>query len=403
MNTTRTNAWKRAQLCANAIRENLRTFWVTVEENGRNRADLLRESEELFATLSENRREEIFGMAEGSGCPANELFAFNTYGPMLQPEGCTVFFAAGKSSATGATIHGKNSDKGGDLQLTDGERCVNFHEINVVSWFDNEDGSHVIGVSAAGSTGIKMGMNSHGVTASTNYGYTTLARNRKLSVKDRFAGDRAQIARDALQKKTALEAAQYAAQLLLAHPMATSGMLEFGDADSVYVVENAYEYLAIHKVTDAADSRSNYLETLGYLNEEGSASCYCRYHRSQKLIKEVEGHATVEDLKRISMDHYDGTGSNGICRHTPGLESSTQASAVMEVCREAPERSVIHIALGKPCSAWRNDDGHISIPMDMKPEEIPEEFLRGDAYVKYGFAEPVLGEGDRVNTKGDIA
>ena len=103
------------------------------------------------------------------------------------------------------------------------------------------------------------------------------------------------------------------------------------------------------------------------------------------------------------MDHYDGTGTLGICRHVGGLESSTQASAVMEICREDPKKSVIHIALGKPCNAWRFEDGNISIPMTWKREDIPEAFLCGDAYVKYGFAEPILSESDGAHKTGDIA
>jgi len=304
------------------------------------------------------------------------------------PEGCTVFFGTGKASATGATIFGKNSDKGGNDNFT-GENCYNCHEINVVSYFENEDGSHVIGVSAAGTTGIKMGMNSYGVAAGTNFGYSSETKRKVLSAKDKFAGDRAQIARDALSKKTALEAAQYTVTRLMEQPMATSGMLEFADADAVYIVENVYDHVAVKKVVDAVDCRSNYLVILGALNEPGDASCYCRYHRSKSLLKKAEGQVTADTLKAISMDHHDGTGSVGICRHTEGLNSSTQSAAIMEINREHPEKSVIHIALGKPCNAWRKEDGHISISMDMRKDEIPEEFLRGDAYIKYSTAEPL--------------
>ena len=172
--------------------------------------------------------------------------------------------------------------------------------------------------------------------------------------------------------------------------MASSGILEFADADEVYIVENAYEYVAVNKITNAVDSRSNYFVTLDKLNEPGNASCYCRYHRSQKMLAEVEGHVTVDDLKQISMDHHDGTGSVGICRHLDGIQSSTQSSAIMELNREHPEKSLIHVALGKPCNAWRNEDGHVTISMDMKREEIPEEFLCGEPYKKYCMAEPIF-------------
>ena len=401
MDWFREQAALRGSEAAAAVRTNLDAFWKTADAFRLRKERVLLEAEELLRSLPDGKRMELYGIAEGAGCRPSELMAFNVLGPRLQPEGCTVYFAAGKSSAAGTTIIGKNSDKGGDLALT-GDLCVNFHEINVVSWMDNEDGSHVVGISAAGSTGIKMGMNSHGVVGSTNYGYSRAARKKTLSQAERFAGDRAQIARDSLQKRTALEAAQYAAARLLAHPMASSGMLEFADADAVYIVENVYDYLAIRKITDAVDSRSNYFVTLDYLNEAGSATCYCRYHRSQQLLREIDGHATAEDLKRISMDHHDGTGTLGICRHVDGLDSSTQAAAVMEPKRE-PEKSVIHMALGKPCNAWRYPDGNISIRMDQPREAIPEAFRRGDPYLKYGFAEPVLSDADCTFRTGDIA
>lgn len=380
---------KTGEQCSASIAENIRVFFKAAEDAGYSPNKIKNQVNRMVKQLAPSRYEEIRGIAVGANVNFGHLLAYNLLQPQILPEGCTVFFAAGNASSTGATIMGKNSDKGGDEAFT-GKNCYKFHEINVVSYFENEDGSHIVGVSAAGTTGLKMGLNSHGVAAATNFGYSSEIKNRSLSTEDKFAGDRAQVARDALQHKTALEAAQYAAARLIEHPMASSGILEFADADEVYIVENAYEYVAINKVKDAVDSRSNYFVTLDKLNEPGNASCYCRYHRSQKLLAEKDGQVTVEDLKRISMDHHDGTGAVGICRHTEGIQSSTQSSAVMELNREHPEKSVIHVALGKPCNAWRNDDGHVAISMDMKREEIPEEFLSGEPYKKYCKADPVF-------------
>ena len=139
MDLIRKEAALRAGICAQAIKENLCSFWRTAAKCGMDRSELRAEAEKLFRVFPDRRREEILGMAEGAGCAVADLVAFNAFGPQLQPEGCTVFFAAGKASASGATIHGKNSDKGGDLQLVN-ERCVNFHEINVVSWIQGAPG-----------------------------------------------------------------------------------------------------------------------------------------------------------------------------------------------------------------------------------------------------------------------
>lgn len=383
------NGYLAGRLCAPAIAQNLKTFWAAVCEMHMDGEAARIQKGLAHPLLSEERYEEVRGMAEGAGVEFGTLLAYEILQPQLFLEGCTVFFAAGKASGTGSTIFGKNSDKGGNEQFF-GERYHNFHEINVVSWFENEDGSHIVGVSAAGTTGLKMGLNSYGVAVGTNYGYSTAAQKRSLSTSDKFAGDRAQIARDALSKKTALEAAQYTMSRLLERPMASSGMLEFADAREVYIVENVYEEIAVKKVKDDVDSRSNYLVLLDGLNEPGNASCYCRYHRTQKLLSQLRGKGTLEDFKEISMDHHDGTGAVGICRHTDGLDSSTQSAAIMELNREDPRKSVIHIALGKPCHAWRNEDGHVSISMDMERDQISEAFFRGEAYIKYGTAAPLL-------------
>ncbi len=375
--------------CDKAIVENLKVFWEAVRAAGFEEEVRKVTQNNPSSFLSKARFEEIRGMAQGAGVGFEELLAYNILRSQLLPEGCTVFFAAGKASKTGSTIFGKNSDKGGNENFV-GRLYHDFHEINVVSWFENEDGSHIVGVSAAGTTGLKMGLNSYGVAVGTNYGYSAQAAKKQLSAADKFAGDRAQIARDALSQKTALEAARYAVARLMERPMASSGMLEFADAREVYVVENVYEQIGIKKVVDAVDSRSNYLVLLEGLNEPGNASCYCRYHRTQKLLSGLWGKATPEDFKNISMDHHDGTGSVGICRHGAGLDSSTQSAAIMELNGEEPKKSVIHIALGKPCNAWREEDGHISISMDMEREEIPEEFFKGKAYVKYSGAAPRL-------------
>lgn len=374
--------------CSDAIMENIKVFLQTVQVYGLTEKTIQMMADKERICLSKERLDEIRGIAQGTKISEELILCYNLYHSALLPEGCTVFFAAGTSSATGYTIIGKNSDKGGSEKLV-GDNYYKNREINVVSYFENEDGSHIVGISAAGSTGLKMGMNSYGVAAATNYGYTSAAANRPLSIKDTFAGDRAQVIRDALKCSTALEAAQTAVAVLMKKAMATSGMVEFADGKEVFIVESTYDCLAVKKIVDDVDSRSNYFVTLDKLNEEGNASCYCRYHRSQTMLHEIAGKVTVEDLKRISMDHHDGYGSTGICRHTANLESSTLASAIMEINGCSPEKSKIHIALGKPCNAWRMEDGHITISMDMKREEIPIEFLQGIPFNKYCLSEPI--------------
>ncbi|MBI2880133.1 MAG: hypothetical protein HYY21_00990 [Candidatus Tectomicrobia bacterium] len=60
----------------------------------------------------------------------------------------------------------------------------------------------------------------------------------------------------------------------------------------------------------------------------------------------------------------------------------------MEIDPERPEKSLVTIAMGKPCHAWREKEGHITLSMDCKPQEIPPSFLNGDIWKKLYTEEP---------------
>lgn len=373
-----------------SIIESVSYFWEVVKYMNLDQGEMIENARRSIPNIDRLRLEQIRDIAERAKLMFESVLCYNLYHSQVLPEGCTVFFATGKATESGRTIFAKNSDKGGDEGLI-GENSFMNREINVVSYFENEDGSHVIGVSAAGTTGIKMGLNSHGVAAGTNYGNTIETKRRTLTSKDIFASDRAQIARDALRESTALKAAQYAVSKLIDVPMNTSGILEFADGNGVYIVESSYDMLAVIRVVDKADSRSNNFVELSQLNQPGDVTSFSRYHRTQDLLREKCGHLTVQDMKVISMDHNNGTGSLGICRHSEGLDSATLASSVIEIDDKNPEKSIIHIALGKPCNAWRNPDGNITISMDCKKDKIPEEFLNGEVFKKYCYSAPIEG------------
>ncbi len=372
------------KVASTAIAENLDSFLSVAHSLGWEQRKLEEMSKHYISTMDERTLKNVKEISKGSGTPFDLMLCYNLMHGSFMPEGCTVYFAAGKAAKSGKTIFGKNSDKGGSTDLL-GENCYEYREINAVVCFENLDGSYVVGVSAAGTTGFKMALNSYGVAAATNFANTRAILNKKLSRSDLFAGDRAQIIRDALTMPTALGAAQFAVERLMKKPMATSGMVEFADSTSVYIVEATYDCLAVKQVVDDVDSRSNYFVTLDNLNEPGDASCFCRYHRTQHLLREKYGSVSLQDMKDISCSHHDGTGSVGICRHTPGLASSTLAAAIMEL---DGVNSKIHIALGKPCNAWRRADGNVSIEIKNGISGISNDFLDGTAFKKYCLALP---------------
>ena len=366
-----------------AIKDNLENFWEGMRQLGFTQKEVYEDAELAKDQISAQARNEMLAVAEGSGCKFMDLLSYNLYHASIMPDGCTVYFAAGKASKSGVTVFGKNSDKVGGAELV-GDRFFRNKEINVVLVSENEDGSRVVGVAAAGATGLKMGMNSKGVVAGTNIGRTQELKEKKLDLTKLRAIDRAMIIREGLRMDTALAATQRAVTMLVESPTATPGNVEFADANEAYIIESSYDRIAVKKVVDAVDSRANRFQVLENLNQKDDISSIARYYRSQELLKAKEGEITVDDLIAISMDHGNGPGPCSICRHDERVEEETSLSAaVMEINKEQPEKSVIHVALGKPCHAWREEDGHISIPMDFKDGDIPEGFLNGDVFKKY--------------------
>lgn len=374
-----------------AIRHNVQEFLTVVRNQNSCLEILIKDAYAKLRRYPKYRVTVLQQYAMASGLPFDQILCYDAYANTFFPEDCTVYFAAGKASKSGYTIFGKNSDKSGNAKYTSDIYYMN-RQINVVSYFENPDGSHIVGVSAAGSTGLKMGMNSYGVAAGTNYGQTKLATAKGLDADQKLAGDRAQVIRDALTEKSALMAAQKAANEVLAHPMASSGILEFADATEAYIVESAYSYVAIKKVVDDVDARANFFNVMSELNEDGNVSSFCRYNRAQEILKAARGEVTLETLKAISTDHENGPGGNSICRHSKGYDSATLAAAIMEINGQDPQKSKIHIALGTPCRAWNSSDGHITVSMDEPISAIPQEFRSGEIFKKYCLADPLSEE-----------
>ena len=372
-----------------AIRHNILDFIEAVRCRGANFTVLNEKARQALIHYPAYRVKLLREYAASANVPFDWVLCYNAYSDCFFPEECTVYLAAGKASKSGYTIFGKNSDKSANIEHTSDIFYKN-RQINVVTYFENPDGSHIVGVSAAGSTGLKMGMNSYGVAAGTNYGQTKLAAAKKLDADQQLAGDRAQIIREALTERSALLAAQKAANEVLAHPMASSGTVEFADASEAYIVESAYDYVAVKKIVDDIDARANFFNVLSELNEDGNVSSFCRYNRAMSLLCAAKGSVTLDTLKSISTDHENGPGGNSICRHSKGLDSATLAAAIMEINGENPAKSRIHIALGTPCRAWNSLDGCITISMDDPISVIPEAFRTGEIFKKYCLAEPLL-------------
>lgn len=377
---------RQGELLSSEIRQNLRTFWDNLKRMGYQKKELIKKAMKQEGLLNSPRLEEIKGIGDGVGMEYPEVLAYNLFHNIAFSEGCTVLMAVGKASATGDTIFLKNSDKVGSETYV-GPNSYRNKEINVIVVINPKEGNKIIGVAAAGTIALKMGLNDRGVATGSN-----ISRTKELAVrgaeKDSIqikALDRGALMREGLEKgKNALEAAQAILPGLLESPMSTPGNIEFADAREALIIEGSYREVATEIVRDDVAARSNCFVLLKTLNREDDLSSICRYVRCLELLNRHKGKVTLEKMIEFSMDHANGPGPNSICRHGVHFSEETSLSAaVMEINGKSPEKSKIMIALGKPCHAWRAKEAHITLDMTMGSGDIPEGLITGETWKKF--------------------
>lgn len=375
---------------APAVRANLGAFWRSLRRHGQRRRWLLEKAREDHALLATRYVEEIAGMADGSRLPFQDLLAYNLYGDWVFSDGCTVMMAIGDAGHNGNTLFLKNSDQVGNEDMV-GPNFSQNKEIYVIQIIDPDEGNRIVGISAAGRTGIKVGANDKGVATGSNISRTIELRERKVDISQVRASDRTQLMRQGLEKDSAAEAVNFVNGLLLTNPTSTPGNIEFVDSGEGIVIEGSYTYQGIDVVRDAVAARANRFQLFEERNQPEDVSSVCRYQRSMELLQDNGGNLTIEKLAEFSRDHANGPGPNSICRHGSDFHEETSlGAAAIEINREAPGESRISIALGKPCHAWRADKGHITITLDTDPEEIPEGYFDGSVWKQFYSEEPLL-------------
>ena len=372
----------RGQRLRNAILFNLSNFFTAASAASLKRLALIESAKRLAQDYGDPLVEEIQGMAAGAQVEEADLLAFNLRHSAVFADECTVLFAMGDATASGKVLFLKNSDKIGGASMV-GPNFYEHKEINVVLVIRPEHGPGIIGVSAAGSTGLKMGVSELGVVSGTNIARTAELATRAVDTTQMRALDRIQLAREGLLTTSALEAANFVAGRLAQNPTATPGNIEFVDSTVGVIVEGSYDRVALHVVRSGIASRANAFVALRELNDPADASSSCRYVRTQQLLSEHRGRLTPELMKQFSQDHMNGPGPNSICRHGKHYEEETsQSSMIVELEPEQPRQTRFWIAMGKPCHAWQHPDGSFEGRMDQL-ERVPQGFLDGETWKRF--------------------
>jgi hypothetical protein len=375
------------QLAA-AVRHNVTQFTDRMARRGLRRDDLRRRAIRAQDLLEHHRLDEIAGIAEGAKVAYPDILAYNLFNAEISPDECTVMWAMSDSAAAGRTLFLKNSDKIGGKDMV-GDGFYQHKEINVILAVRPQGKPAVVGVASAGSTGVKMGVNDRGVATGTNIARTTELRLRKVNTSEERALDRVQLSRDGLEFDTAQRAGLSVVEKLSRAPMATPGNLEFVDPTLAYIIEGSYDRLAVQLLTAGVGARTNRFVVLDALNDPEDISSYARYVRSNQLLGTKGKTLTPQDFIAFSQDHVNGPGPNSICRHGVHFsEETSQSAQVVEIDSADPTRTMVWIALGKPCWAWRHGDGNLRLTMRFRPEDIPEGFRSGEVWKRYWTEQP---------------
>jgi hypothetical protein len=389
---------QRGERLRDALQHNIGGFWTAVGDYGINRETVYAETKRLADRLSPDTRAEICGKAETSDVPECDLLAFSLFEGTLLPDGCTTAIAAGNAAASGDTVFFKQSDKKGADEF-EGENYHQYQQINVIR-IENPDGQNkVLGVCAAGSQAVKMGINDKGVAIGSNISRTVTFDEEETDSKDWAAASRGEYMRQGLlHGDTANEVAEHITPLLFEDPMSSPGNIDIADHERAIVIEGEFTHLASEWVNDDIIGRANKFEVLDDLarSEEEIPSSYRRYERVMETLREYTGDVTVDHLRDLSVDHTNGPGLESICRHEGNgyTDETSLSAAIFDIDGGDPRNTDIYIALGKPCHAWRTDedDGWIHLKANVTEDDVPDRFLTGETWLEHYTEDPYDGE-----------
>lgn len=389
-----------------AIGKNIDIFEKKLEE-------LNTDFDTLYANLdgewfSKLKNGELLGIAETTGISLRKLVTLNAYRDAVFPQRCTAAIAIGDSTATDGPLFFKHSDAGLN-ELFEGDSYYKNQEINVIQIEDHPDTYHSVVIAGAGVTGMKMGVNEHGLAIGSTFSRTTTytADDQKSdNIEVSQGGQRSKYMRDALLAcATVHEAASYLHSRLITDPMDTPGNILIADPTKALVLEGDYEHTATRSCNDGIITRANTFEILDQLAIPRSeyVSTYCRHERINNILMDSYGDIDLQTLQQISVDHESEPGGNSICvhpdnsgvsnvDHTDDENSATCSAVIWHLDPDNPGDSQLYIALGTPCSAWRNpkNQSWVRLSPTDDVDDIPDRFLNGEAWIEnYQPEEPI--------------
>jgi predicted choloylglycine hydrolase len=341
------------------IQQNLSLFHTMAEQTGFTEEKLSEaavEYEDFLIKANPEMLEQLKAMAESAEADYRDLLAFNALEEEIIGDGCTTVIATGTATQSGNAYYHKNRD-------------ASRGAAQVVVQADPEDGYSYIGITSAGSTGLAMGVNEHGVSVGNNV----------LSTWDtsRSGYGNLTVIRMALEAAAdAREGVQFIEEL----PRASGSAYGVTDSEEGAWVETTANHSAVYWVVDEAMAHTNHyilpgMEQFDTLTENSSNERWSWYvstderlDRAQSLLDDQSGKLNVQRIVKISEDQETGLESTYWIDSDAVINGIPMGSVSAATFDGSKKR--MWSQLGQPSTAP-------AIPFDTDRPHIPEPFGSG--------------------------
>ncbi len=342
------------------IQEHISQMKLAAQTHGADYATVLaasRACEALAMQILPEKVEWMYGVADGSGIPYEDILVYNTADRLLTGfvGECTTFIANGKVLAAGAgSIISKNRDLGpntiSEVAKEEGSDHIST-ELYKAAYIDIPQASRTYsfaGSRSAGRWGYGMGINEFQVIVSDNDAPT---RDELTFTDGLHDNDYVRLVLE--RAKTAREGVQILTKLTEKYGQAWNAiMFEIGDPQELWVVEISGKRWVARRYQDCYTARSNqfqitddyeicskdlfsFAKSQGWIGDDvtkinfravyGTTILYpesnddiasrpaaetlynteMRYQRAMELLKGISGNISAQTLMPCARDHYD--------------------------------------------------------------------------------------------------
>ena len=332
---------------ADEIEENVQTYLGAFEHYGASESVVYEQAEEFWPLIqreNEEYAEEMRGVAEGSGCPIEDITILNARyevmysayaetareldGDHPRPDGCTAFGAQPEITNNGHTIIGQNWDWKPPIN-------VFMQDIR------RDDKPNIVAMTEAGIVGGKIGVNEHGIGMLLN------------GLVEEHDGENPFRKPYHVRFREVLDAPRLDAAIepLITKDRANSGNVLLGHAEGELIdLELAPETANYLYPQDGLLTHANHFEDRSNVTSEFekiTPDTLCRAPRLKRLLEQHKGEITIDTSKGALRDHFGKPKS--ICAHidesAPKREQSrTNASFIIDLTERR-----IYGAYGPPC------------------------------------------------------